>query len=452
MRNITPTKLCCVVCGVTEKLKKCSGCQSTYYCSEKCQHSHWSYHSVYCHAISDLEKLEKCKQYGNQTVRQTQVDDGTRRKVLKLVGDKPKFRCFLNDLESELLWDTGSMVTLVDRRWVRRYCPNEELLPVSMFMDEKLKLKAANASEIKFDGVLLLNFGLEKGKTKFAVPVLVSSQPIAEPILGYNIIEEVIMNGTSEDHKCLNSCFITSRPFQVAPLISVIQEKAANPDFLAEVKAPNDVVVPAGHRKQVRCRVKVNAGDNDQSVYFTPRVSGDDDFTFLETVSQLRRGRTNYVFVEVLNESCKEKVLQKGSLMGSVHSVSAVIPMLRSYNHSGGVHGLSGVLDEKDVNVVETDSISAAGVKVAGVDVTDDCSDDWIPDVDLSHLDEKQQEMVMSVLLEEKNVFSRSECDIGDIRDFKMQIHLEDNVPVREAYRKIPRNLYAEVRDYILMT
>ena len=70
--------------------------------------------------------------------------------------------------------------------------------------------------------------------------------------------------------------------------------------------------------------------DGNQSVYFSRRVSGDDDFTFLETVSQLRRGRTNYVYVEVLNESCQEKVLRQGSVVGSVHSVSAVIPMVGS--------------------------------------------------------------------------------------------------------------------------
>ena len=55
----------------------------------------------------------------------------------------------------------------------------------------------------------------------------------------------------------------------------------------------------------------------------------------------------------------------------------------------------------------------------------------------------------MQVLMEEKDVFSRTECDIGDIKDFQMKINLEDSIPVREAYRKIPRNLYTEVRDYI---
>ena len=231
---------------------------------------------------------------------------------------------------------------------------------------------------------------------------------------------------------------MTSRPFEVAPLVSVIQKKAANPDFLAEVKAPGDVVVPAGHQRQVRCRVKVDAVGDDQSVYFSPKLSGDDDFTFLETVSQLRRGRTNYVYVEVMNESGEEKVLKKGSLLGSIHSVSAVIPMVRSTEIPVGARCVNG--DESvSVGAVEADVSTGGGS-------TEVDSDDWVPNVDLSHLDEAQREAVMTVLLEEKGVFSRSEFDVGDIKDFKMEINLEDSVPVREAYRKIPRNLYAEIR------
>ena len=48
-------------------------------------------------------------------------------------------------------------------------------------------------------------------------------------------------------------------------------------------------------------------------------------------------------------------------------------------------------------------------------------------------------------LLEEKNVFSTSESDIGDIPDFQMVINTEDKVPVASAYRRIP----PQVRNYI---
>ena len=55
---------------------------------------------------------------------------------------------------------------------LRDSAPSAEILPVSAFLDEKLQLRAANSSEISFDGVVLLDFGLEKGSVEFSVPVL----------------------------------------------------------------------------------------------------------------------------------------------------------------------------------------------------------------------------------------------------------------------------------------
>ena len=68
---------------------------------------------------------------------------------------------------------------------------------------------------------------------------------------------------------------------------------------------------------------------------------------------------------------------------------------------------------------------------------------------DLSHLEGRQLEMMESVLKEVDEVFSKSDSDIGTIPDFQMPIHLVDNVPVTEAYRRIPPHLYQELRNYI---
>ena len=46
----------------------------------------------------------------------------------------------------------------------------------------------------------------------------------------------------------------------------------------------------------------------------------------------MRRGRTNHIVVDVMNLSRKDKVLSKGSVIGSVHSVAAVIPMVGGFN------------------------------------------------------------------------------------------------------------------------
>ena len=139
--------------------------------------------------------------------------------MLKLTGDKSKIRCWFNEHEDQFLWDTVSMVALVDCALVKRYCPSAEILPVSAFLDEKSQLRAPNSSEISFDGGVFLDFVLEKGKVEFSVPVFVSSIPIAEPIIGFNIIEDFVLNGTPADHEWLHTCCVTSHPFQVAPLV-----------------------------------------------------------------------------------------------------------------------------------------------------------------------------------------------------------------------------------------
>ena len=73
--------------------------------------------------------------------------------------------CQLNGKSVEVLWDTGSMVTLVDRRWIKENFPEAKVYSVGEFLEDKeLNLKAANSTQIRFDGVAILELvlGMEK--------------------------------------------------------------------------------------------------------------------------------------------------------------------------------------------------------------------------------------------------------------------------------------------------
>ena len=50
---------------------------------------------------------------------------------------------------------------------------------------------------------------------------------------------------------------------------------------------------------------------------------------------------------------------------------------------------------------------------------------------------------------EECEVFSRDKFDIGDIEDFQMEIKVTDDTPINQSYRRLPKNLYEEVKNYI---
>ena len=68
---------------------------------------------------------------------------------------------------------------------------------------------------------------------------------------------------------------------------------------------------------------------------------------------------------------------------------------------------------------------------------------------DLEHLTLEQKEIVSKLLQNENEVFSKQKNDIGHVKDFKLDIHVTDEFPVAEAYRKIPGHLYKEVKNHI---
>ena len=438
-----PEEVCCV-CGSVENIKRCANCKSTHYCSKKCQKSHLDHHTKYCSTIADLKKLETEKLYGNKTVRQKHLDFKTQKKLVKLIGQKPILNCQLDDKAFKMLWDTGSQVSLVDRSWVREHFPDEEVYSVSEFLEDKeLNLRAANATIIPFDGVIILKFSLLGGEEGFYIPVLVASESIPEPILGYNVIETLILHSPDQQDALQKSLVGQKGSCGIEALVALVQQKANDPDFLTEVKTSAAIKVPAGHRVKIRCRVKAQ-GQDKETAYFSPALTNsEEDLTFSETVCDLRRGRTNYVTVDIMNHTNTDRTLGKGSVIGSVHTVSAVLPMVNMWKGAAEVESRKEK-GEKVEGAVREESKEGVGATIGSV-TTETKETMW----DLSHLQGEAREMVEKVLIEEQDVFAKDEHDIGMIPDFQLKINLTDNIPTTAAYRRIPPNLYSEVRNYI---
>ena len=435
------TQMCCCVCKSKENVRRCGKCNITLYCSKQCQVSHISQHRGWCSIMSgmvQLQDIEEAKLYGDMSVRQKQVDGKTQTKMVKLVGEKPMLQCFLDGLGFEVLWDTGSMVSMVCRGWLAKHFPDKEVIDVSEFLGTNLSVTAANRTVVDYDGVVMLEFKLGDDDG-FLVPVLVASGEMAEPILGYNVIEHLVVNGSEAQHQLLkNSLRNGDHGVQVDMLVAAMQEKYQDSDYLAPIKSSEDVHVPAGRKVRIRCRVKVPGNGCDETVYFQPRLGDEDEeLSFTDSVCRLKYGRTNYVYLDVMNQTRRDRVLPKGEVIGSVHSVGAVVPMVK----------FSDVENEVKKVEVKKVEVSDQGVLVEETGVQDQVNGK--PQWDLSHLDEVQRGMMEEMLERNKDVFSTSDSDIGCIPDFQMPIHLVDQQPVTAAYRKIPPHLYAEVKNYI---
>uniref|UniRef100_A0A7M6DL40 Uncharacterized protein n=1 Tax=Clytia hemisphaerica TaxID=252671 RepID=A0A7M6DL40_9CNID len=93
-------------------------------------------------------------------------------------------------------------------------------------------------------------------------------------------------------------------------------------------------------------------------------------------------------------------------------------------------------------------SISVNFPSVNMVDVEAD-KEKWQPAVNLEHLDQEKQEAVEKVLYEYCDVFSKETSDIGGMKDFYMDIQLTDSKPIHVPYRRIPKQMYKTVKDYM---
>ena len=440
----------CCVCKSTVDVKRCGKCKLTSYCSKTCQKQHLSHHAQYCSMIAELHKIEIKKFYKNFSVRQVQVDFKTKKKMVKLVGEKPMLRCFLGGKKFDALWDTGSMVSLVDLKWMKEHFPSATIVSVSEFLEEDLHIRAANATPIQLEGVAVLEFSLGEEGESFLVPLIVTTDDMAEPILGYNVIAHLITEGSQLERtsrrKLLESALKCGEKnvVSVDALAAVIEQKHENPDFLTEVVSSKSVKVPAGHRIKLKCKVKAQSTEKEEVVYFSPLLTSDDDekLVFSETVSTLKYGHTNHVVVDIMNTTKEEKWLRKGTVIGSVHSVSSVTPLTKMFNVGGGEEEKESK-ETVDVNHVEVEVNEGENVSESGLGGGDHLK--W----DLSHLDDEKRTLMEEMLLRCEEVFSKDDSDIGNIPDFQMPIHLSDQIPVTAAYRKIPPHLYAEVKNYV---
>ena len=77
-------------------------------------------HKTFFESIVALEKLEKHKKFSNFDISyDTPIKPNQQMKIVKLIGQKPMINFTLNDKNFEGLWDTGSMISLVNLDWLK---------------------------------------------------------------------------------------------------------------------------------------------------------------------------------------------------------------------------------------------------------------------------------------------------------------------------------------------
>ena len=158
----------------------------------------------------------------------------------------------------------------------------------------------------------------------------------------------------------------------------------------------------------LKCKSKYLFNEVEKPILFL-QVTNGNLYGFLqvhESFERMKDDRTPYITFTIYNPSSEPYYFRKGTL---TYNVCIVIP-----------------LESKR----KTLHITEPAMKVKKNDSPENW--DWTSNLHLSHLSATKQRIVKKILNCQKEIFSWSVSDIGDIRDLEMEIELTDKVPVSE--------------------
>ncbi|KAI4824031.1 hypothetical protein KUCAC02_012576 [Chaenocephalus aceratus] len=100
-----------------------------------------------------------------------------------------------------MLLDSGAQVSVVGQTWIENTLPDSQIQPMSSLLGEYCHATAANGTPIPFEGwtVVLMELKSEEhGDLAIHVPLLVSQNCVEIPLLGFNVIEELIWENSEQ--------------------------------------------------------------------------------------------------------------------------------------------------------------------------------------------------------------------------------------------------------------
>ena len=322
--------------------------------------------------------------------------------------------------------------------------------------EDLLDLRAANNTPVPFVGFAELTFELSNVPVGdvLTVPFLVSNTSMTNPIIGYNVIEQIVKSCcmSTADNDARSTVIVTTiqesfeQPIKgvVQDIIDIICEEQDHE--LATIKSPKwAIVIPAKRYLKITCRGNAETCDAKTKVLFVPNESGTlpTGLELKETLFTLPKGYSFRINIEVYNSSEHAITLNGRSVLGHVELVKSVTPISVKLKNEPR-------LDSEETLPLNTKMKQNERIKVETAPLTISAeNNEFLNQFDLSFLSAEQKQSVYKVLLEESDSFAQGDREIGCATGLQLPINLSDDCPVQKTYNSIPKPLYPEVKQYI---
>ena len=425
----------CNACWVEmedKSAKQCVKCNSVIYCGKECQRQHWNNHKAICNAISTLKKkeAENCERACSFP---SHLSPKKESKLASIIGKQCLVKAQLNGIEAQILWDTGSQVSLVSSKWLKLFHPHLVVEKVTNLLGKDIDLEAVGGGSIPYNGYVAMRVELGTQKP-ITVPFLVTTEKIDQPIIGYNVIAEF----SNRDETLPDGTFLGLDDHKVCEIVACLREN--DEESLSSVKSNKfSTVIRAGTSISIPCKIKTTRMLRDAPVLFQPLYSDNfNSLAFHQSIILLKKGIRSRIFITVENTGKEDVWIPARTLLGSLEMIRSMTP--------GSVKPKSTeTTSDKDAGDEEKLQVCSLGTGTT----EDDEYRKLFDTLELQHLNEEQQSTVKDMLWTERHAFSKDPDDIGDSDDLKLTVKTVDEVPVQKRYNTVPKQLYTEVKHHI---
>ncbi len=334
--------------------------------------------------------------------------------------------------------------------------PHHTVRPLDELLDSVTLIGlAANQTQIPFLGWVEVEFRLGRdpaGAEPLLVPILVSSDPnVAEqPIIGYNVIEEVLGEETmrhSKSETIKKMCRAFSVTFKTAQsMLKVIESSDSDGDVGIVHTGKRRISLAAEQVTIVYVKASTGSQFKGQDLLLVPSEEPTlpEGVTIEEGLITVPSDRSRYVAIPIANTNKQDITLSQRTVLGHLQTFKTTYAV-RTEQINIGEGGKQQKSQQSNTVPNEVGSqVSGDKDKTKTQKPTQ-----WDPDVDLSHLNDVQRETVRQLLREECHAFAYDEDDIGSIPSLKLHITLHDTIPVKKTYMSVPKPLHQEVKEYL---
>ena len=261
---------------------------------------------------------------------------------------------------------------------------------------------------------------------ELTVPVLVRQKEQEYPIIGFNVIEEVLSHH-SENPQAASNIFQQSFPSvhytHVGTLIIFFQSRPQDIGTTAVKVGKRDVMLPKGEATKVKCQIHFRSVPEPEGmpVIFEPKEDRElpDGLELGEELTKITPGTSSHVTILVRNNTDRNILLKRRTELGRVHMVKSILP----------IPSLPDRTYTREEEELYSEATSHQGHE----------QDEWEPPVDFSQLEENEQLIVHEMLRQEAGAFARNDDDVGCVENLELDIQLKDSEPVQKNYISIPK-------------